>query len=142
MGDNVVENRGCRVTWSAPSALMVVLAVAGCDGTGRGRAMTSYGQTGHYEPSVGRVGYHMTAGLRAYNNDPVFYCNGAYNDDAKVTRGTLPPGLTMNHMGDISGTPRQPGQWNFDVVLYGSYCENPYQAPIDLKYSTTFTILP
>ena len=38
-----------------------------------------------------------------------------------VSSGTLPPGLTINNAGDISGTPTTAGTFNFDIIANNAY---------------------
>jgi large repetitive protein len=49
--------------------------------------------------------------------------------DIHVIRGSLPPGLTMNSAGQVSGTPTASGSWSFWVELADTWCPSHDSTP-------------
>lgn len=80
----------------------------------------------YYTPTTGRVGYHMTSTLYL-GQDPPSECRMAYRSVFVMQGASGPPGLTLPHTDTanwtvIEGTPRQAGDWTFDVVLKEITC--------------------
>jgi hypothetical protein len=81
----------------------------------------------HYEPTTGRVGYHMVSQPHPDRMPPG--CSPVVNG-VTLEAGTLPPGLAGPTYsvamglpaGVIEGTPRQPGDWQVVIVLHNVTC--------------------
>jgi hypothetical protein len=107
-------------------AISVATAVAGVAAATVPAAAKDYFTSNGYEPTRGRVGYHMTSTL--FVNDLPPNCDAAMSSIS--LDGELPPGLTgpawsqdrTVEVGAIQGTPRQPGDWTFRVILHGVKC--------------------
>jgi hypothetical protein len=83
---------------------------------------------GYYEPAIGRVGYHMVSFPTWYRSDePGTPCSPGFTD-VSLDSGTVPPGLVgpysnaQEWSSKFEGTPRQPGDWQLQVTLYGIHC--------------------
>ena len=77
------------------------------------------------EPTTGRVGYHLTIVPSTYSSDQPGCVR--WSKHRVSLQGNLPTGLTMSEGGWITGTPRQPGTWRFQMTLHGVHCiEGPY----------------
>jgi hypothetical protein len=97
---------------------------------------------GYLEGGVGRVGYHMTAGLHFSWADVPRGCE-AYHFDSWEFQGNLPPGLTASATKpEIEGTPRQPGIWNVPVILRRVTCDNTGETYGDRQINFHFNIDP
>jgi len=128
-----------RGSWCPIAPLIgaaLTLALAACDGPS---APVARGSSLHYTQTVGRVGYHFVSHQQTSGHDPMNLCEG-FSEGAKITSGIVPPGLRMDIRGTFEGTPRQPGEWDVEVTLYGWYCTNSNVPPIDVAVPVHFYI--
>ena len=65
----------------------------------------------------GEVGHPLTV------KSPTMACPGDwYARDTRIVSGTLPPGLTFDKSGNISGIPTERGHWVMMVGMYNIQC--------------------
>lgn len=101
-----------------------IMTVAGCATAGA----ETEGQGNTYGEIATKLGVPMVSGFNSWSpngdvNGEVGHplsitgprggngCNGGWNADTDIASGQLPPGLTMQNSGDISGIPTQRGHW-------------------------------
>jgi len=123
-----------RDTWGAPMrrslvqhvAPITVCAVAGvltaCAGARAPVARVPFSQ-GFFEPTMGRVGYHMVSEMKWHASDePTPRCVPTSSGNEDVN-GTPPPGLAYDQSNlEFEGTPRQAGDWSVRVTTHGMHC--------------------
>lgn len=130
-----------RVHAAVVAAFISALGLAACEMPAAGpRVGGQPGASLHYERTGGRVGYHMVSHPMVYDSDPGYYCASKTILYAAITQGAAPPGLRMNELGSFEGTPRQPGEWDIKVTLYGWTCDG--GPPSDWTIPVHFFITP
>lgn len=65
----------------------------------------------------GQVGYPLEI------NGPSFDCPSGWTADMGVDSGTLPPGMTLDGHGNITGTPTERGHWAVVMKLANITCQ-------------------
>lgn len=65
----------------------------------------------------GQVGYPLEI------NGPTFDCPPGWTADMTLDSGTLPPGMTLDDHGNITGTPTERGHWAMVMKLDNIMCD-------------------
>ena len=87
-------------------------------------ASADYFQNEFFDVTTGRVGYHLVSWSTTKTWDVPPGC-GQPQIPSMSVQGDLPPGLQANTtLPQISGTPRQPGDWDVIVTLHDIWCQN------------------
>jgi hypothetical protein len=99
----------------------------------------------HFSTTAGRVGYHVVSNLQWYASEFPPQCRSDHDTRSRevTVRGTLPPGLTAdppNNFFAIQGTPRQPGDWSYAVLIHGVWCHGQFYG--DRRVDVTFHVDP
>jgi hypothetical protein len=94
--------------------LLVLLGVVALAGVFAGTAFALRFSDASYLTPEGIVGVPYGHQFEGVKGSPPY--------DFKVIRGSLPPGLSMDSGGRVSGTPTQAGSWSFWVELSDTFC--------------------
>jgi hypothetical protein len=84
-----------------------------------GEPLTNGGQSWHPNGDVsGQVGYPLDI------DGPRFDCPSGWTSTMTVDSGTLPPGMTLQSNGHITGTPTERGHWAVVMKLENIMCNS------------------
>lgn len=64
----------------------------------------------------GKIGYPLSI------SGPRFDCPSGWTSNMSINSGTLPPGMSLNNNGDITGTPTERGHWIVTMKIDNITC--------------------